>query len=198
MAPGGVHAGYKNSLYLYTAEINSGLDCSFEEWLAELTTGLELAMERGMEDNTEDNISDFEEGAEEQTEAYSARKKEWEEILEQAEMVEAMLRQALENGLGQQKEEERKPAKKPEEELDNDFTLEGSLAAAEGKSRSSAEAFNGAGNSQFLETKAGTGAEYLNLNYGGRKEPEAFPFLTICLTCETECDRKKQWKISEE
>ena len=110
MAPGGVHAGYKNSLSMYAAEKKSDLEGSFEEWLVELTTGLELALEG----NTGDNISESEEGEdnladEEQKETYSARKKDWEEVLEQAEVVEAMLRQALGNGLGQQKEEEKTP-----------------------------------------------------------------------------------------
>ena len=113
MAPGGVHAGYKNSLYMYAAEKKSALEGSFEEWLVELTTGLELALEG----NTGDNISQSEDGEdnladEEQKEAYSARKKDWEEVLEQAEVVEAMLRQALGNGLGQQKEKEKTPQKK--------------------------------------------------------------------------------------
>ena len=75
--------------------------CLIASPLAELTTGLELALEGSMEDN----VPDSEDGAdnlldEEQKEAYSARKKDWEEVLEQAKVVEAMLRQALENGLG--------------------------------------------------------------------------------------------------
>jgi len=195
MAPGGVHAGYKDSLYMYQAEKNPDLEGSFEEWLLELTTGLELALEGSMEDC----ISDSEEGKDcsqedGQTEAYSARKKEWEEILEQAKIVEAMLRQALENGLGQQKEEQQKPQKKSkEEEPDNEFMLDGIPMSAEGKSKPRTENRDISGNSKSLQTDTGHGAEYFSLANGGRKYCEKVR--TICLTCETECDQKKQWKI---
>ena len=196
MALGGVQAGYKNSLYLYAAGNNPDWDSSFEEWLAELTTGLELAMEGSMEDT----ISDYEERSdcsqeEEQSEPYSKRKKEWEEILEEAKVVEAMLRQMMENGLGQQKEEEKAPKKQKKEELDNDFSLEGVPLTDEGKSRNNAKTKESGGNSQFLKTDSGHGAEYWNLANGGRKvlvmqHPNIF-----CLTCEIQCDKKKQWKV---
>ena len=197
MALGVVQAGYKNSLYMYAAGNNPEWDSSFEEWLAELTTGLELAMEG----NKEDMVTDSEEGTEcsqedEQTEAYSARKKEWEEVLEQANMVEAMLRQMMENGLGQQKEEEKTPEKQKDEEPDNDFTLEGIPLTAEGKNHDSAKTEESGGNSQFYQTDSGHGAEYLNLFNGG-KQVLIKQRHTICLTCETQCDRKKQWKITE-
>lgn len=195
MAPGGVHAGYKNSLYMYAAEKKSALEGSFEEWLVELTTGLELALEG----NTGDNISQSEDGAdnladEEQKEAYSARKKDWEEVLEQAEVVEAMLRQALGNGLGQQKEEEKTPQKKKEEECDNDFSLEGVPMPAEGKSKGNNVKSNNpsAGGSKSFQTNSGNNAEYLHLENGGRKKADMAPLRTICLTCETPCDQKKQ------
>lgn len=196
MALGIVQAGYKNSLCMYAAEKNPAWDSSFEEWLAELTTGLELALEGSMEDT----ISDSEEGVESQpeegqTEAYSERKKEWEEVLEQAKVVEAMLRQMLEHGLGQQKEEEKTPPKQEAEEPDNDFSLEGVPMMAEGRSNNSTNPAEYAGNSQFLRTDSGTDAEYLNL--GGRKIASALQQRLLCLTCETDCDQKKQWKITE-
>lgn len=197
MAPGGVHAGYKYSLYAYQAEKNPDSEGSFEEWLLELTTGLELALEGSMEDC----ISDSEEGKDcsqedGHTEAYLARKKEWEEILEQAKVVEAMLRQALENGLGQQKEEQPKqPKKLKKEELDNEFDLEGVPVTAEGKSKTGVENSGLAGNSQFLQTNTGHGAEYFSPGSGGRKYCEKIR--TMCLTCETDCDQKKQWKITK-
>lgn len=198
MAPGGVHAGYKNSLYMYAAEKNPDSEGSFEEWLAELTTELELALEG----NTEDTIYDSEEGADSAsedgpTEAYSARKKDWEEVLEQAEIVEAMLRQALENGLGQPKEEEKTPKKKKEKECDNDFSLEGVPMQAEGKSKSGGKTQETAGNSKFLQSNTGGGAEYISLANGGRSKAKMVPLRTICLTCETQCEQKKQWKITE-
>ena len=190
MAPGGVHAGYKNSLYMYAAEKKSDLEGSFEEWLVELTTGLELALEG----NTGDNISESEEDNlvdEEQKEACSARKKDWEEVLEQAEVVEAMLRQALGNGLGQQKEEENTPQKKKEEEQDNDFSMEGVPVPAEGKSKNAGEIKEAsAGGSSAFQTNKGNNAEYLHLANGGRKKARVVPLRTICLTCETPCDQK--------
>ena len=193
MAPGGVHAGYKNSLSMYAAEKKSDLEGSFEEWLVELTTGLELALEG----NTGDNISESEEGEdnladEEQKETYSARKKDWEEVLEQAEVVEAMLRQALGNGLGQQKEEEKTPQKKKEEECDNDFSLEGVPMPAEGKSKGNKVKPNdfSAGGSKSFQTNSGNNAEYLHLANGGRKQANIALLRTICLTCEIPCDQK--------
>lgn len=198
MALGGVQAGYKNSLYLYAAENNPDWDSSFKEWLAELTTELELALEGSMEDTISDSEGETEDFQnEEQTEAYSARKKEWEEILEEANVVEAMLRQMMENGLGQQKEEEKAPKKQKKEELDNDFSLEGVPLTDEGKSRNNAKTKESGGNSQFLKTDSGHGAEYWNLANGGRKvlvmqHPNIF-----CLTCEIQCDKKKEWKITE-
>ena len=191
MAPGGVHAGYKNSLYMYAAEKKSDLEGSFEEWLVELTTGLELALEG----NTGDNISESEEDNlvdEEQKEACSARKKDWEEVLEQAEVVEAMLRQALGNGLGQQKEEEKTPQKKKEEECDNDFSLEGVSVPADGKSKGNNVKSNdpSAGSSKSFQTNSGNNAEYLYLANSGRKKADMAPLRIICLTCETPCDSK--------
>jgi len=196
MALGIVQAGYKNSLYVYAAGKTSDSEYSYAELLAELTTELELALEGSMEDT----VTDSEEGADNppddgQTESYSARKKEWEEQLDQATVVEAMLRQALENGLGQQKEEEQTPQKQKKEETDNDFSLEGVPMMAEGKSKRSAEPEKSAGNAQFLQTDSGHGAEHWNLGNGGRTVSVKQQLRIICLTCETECDQKKQWKI---
>lgn len=196
MALGIVQAGYKNSLYVYAAGKTSDSEYSYAELLAELTTELELALEGSMEDT----VTDSEEGTDnpsddEQTETYSARKKEWEEQLDQAKVVEAMLRQALENGLGQQKEEEKTPQKQKKEEADNDFSIEGVPMMAEGKSKSSAEPVKSEGNAQFLQTDSGHGAEYFSQTNGGRETLWKQQMRIICLTCETECDQKKQWKI---
>ena len=107
-----------------------------------------------------------------------------------------MLRQALENGLGQQKEEQPKtPKKLKKEELDNEFDLEGVPVTAQGKSKSGIESSGLSGNSQFLQTNMGHGAEYYSLANGGRKHCKKIH--TICLTCETDCDQKKQWKITK-
>lgn len=180
MALGIVQAGCKNSLYLYAAGTCPEKEYSYAEWLAELTTELELALEGGTE------------------EVYSNRKKEWEDLLEQSVKVEAMLRQMMENGLGQQKEEQKEvPGKREKEEPDNDFTLEGIPVNAEGKNRSSPDDFHVPGNSQFLQTNTGNGAEYLNLAGGGKNGPPQQQRRIICLTCETECEQKKQWKITE-
>ena len=193
-----VQAGYKNSLYLYAAGNNADSENSYAEWLAELTTELELALEG----STGDTVPDSEEGADKpsedgQTESYLTRKKEWEEQLEQATVVEAMLKQALENGLGQQKEEEKPPQKQKEEETDNDFSLEGIPMMVEGKSKNSTETVTSAGNAQFLHTGSGHGAEHFSQTNGGRTVLAKQQQRLICLTCEIECDRKKQWKITE-
>ena len=119
------------------------------------------------------------------------------EEIKQAKWVkEAMLRQALENGPGQQKEEQQKPQKESkEEEPDNEFMLEGIPMNAEGKRKPDAESTEFSGASQFLQTNTGQDSEYYNLANGGRKYCEKVR--TICLTCETDCDQKKQWKIIE-
>ena len=57
MALGGVQAGYKNSLYLYSVGKFAESECSYSEWLAELTTELELALEGSMEENVSANAS---------------------------------------------------------------------------------------------------------------------------------------------
>lgn len=197
MALGMVQAGYKNSLYWYTAGICLESECSYEEWLAELTTELELALEGG----AEEEITDSDNGADsleedKTTESYSNRKKEWEELLDQAKVVDAMLRQMMENGLGQQKEEQQNlPKKRKTEELDNEFEMAGISMAADGKSKSSIESQGLSGNSKSLQTNTGHGAEYFSRTNGGRQLCERSH--VICLTCETECDRKKLWKIVE-
>jgi len=195
MALGIVQAGYKNSLYLYTAGTRLESEISYAEWLAELTTELELALESG----TEDEVSDFETGEDNMeddgtTEAYSNRKKEWEELLKQATVVEAMLRQMLENGLGQKKEEQQKPPEQQEEkETDNDFDLMGLPAVVEGRHKDSLEHTDFSGNSELRSKNSGKGSEYFSPSASGRQTPQVH---AICLTCELDCDRKKQWKIT--
>ena len=195
LALGIVQAGYKSSLCWYTAGVRFESQCSYEEWLAELTTELELALEKGTEEDVKDSENGADSSEENQTaESYSSRKKEWAELLEQSVNLEGMLRQMLENGLGQQKEEQQTQPKKQEKgELDNEFHLEGIPAATEGTSRSSTMPAGLQGNSQFLQTDTAHGAEYFNLANGGRQYCEGTH--AICLTCETECNRKKQWKI---
>ena len=193
-----VQVGYKNSLYLYPAGNRTESEASYTEWLAELTTELELALES----ETEDKLSDFDAGDDDteddgKSEVYSNRKKEWEELLKQAKVVEAMLKQMLGSGLGQQKEEEKTPQKQKEDELDNDFSLEGIPLPAEGKSKPSPQSAELAGNAQFLQNHSGHGATYLNLANGGRKAAVKEPWKTLCLTCEVECERKKQWEITK-
>lgn len=192
MALGIVQNVCKNSLYLYAEGKSFDQDCSYAELLAELTTELELALEDSKEgtatDFGEETDSPSEEG---KADSYSTRKKEWEEQLEKAMVVEAMLRQALENGLGQQKEEQPTPQKQEEEEADNDFSLEGVPMMVEGKSKSSPEASEDAGNSKFLQTTSGHGEEYFSPSNGGRKVLVKPQLRMICLTCEIECDRKK-------
>lgn len=198
MALGMVQAGYGKSLYAYTAGFRPELECSYAELLAELTTELELALENG----TDEEISDSEKETGdredfEQAETYSRRKEEWEELLEKSLVVEAMLRQMLENGLGQSKEEEQqKPKKKQEEELDNSFDLaDGVPAAAEGKHKNDSEYSELTGNSQFLQKNTGGGSEYFSPS-GGERKYMVHPGI-LCLTCQTECDKKKNWKITK-
>ena len=193
MALGAVQPGYRNSLYIYPAKNKTESEQSYEEWLAELTTGLELALES---ENDESVLEENTEEDSEQTEAHSGLKKDWEEQLEQTDAVDAILRQMLEHGLGQQKEEQQEKKEEPApENLDNEFDLAGIPAASEGKSKDSPEYMERSGNSQFLQSNAGEGAEYWNPSNSGRRQGVR-PH-TICLFCETECDRKKQWKITE-
>lgn len=192
MALGMVQTGYKNSLYMYPAWYKSESDFDYAELLAELTGSLELAWDS----ENEEPITEEDREDSEQKEAHLDRKKEWEELLEQSVVLEAMLRQMLENGLGQQKEEQQKPPKKQENgELDNEFDMSGVPVAAEGKSKSGPENSACFGNSCVLQTNVGRGSEYFSPSGGARKQ-----YITLqimCLTCETECDRKKQWKITE-
>ncbi len=89
-------------------------EVSYDDWLAELTTELELALEGDRENLTKD----YEEGTDteedsEQSKAKADLKDEWEELLEKSEIVEAMLRQMLENGLGQREDAQKEsPGKK--------------------------------------------------------------------------------------
>ena len=192
MALGTVQAGYGNSLCAYSVFFKGESDISYADLLAELTTELELAGKSGDEEPVlEDSGEDSETSG-----PHLDRKKEWEELLEQSISLEAMLRQMLENGLGQQKEEQQKPPKKQEkEELDNEFQMNGIPMNMEGKSRSESEDFEPAGTSKSLQTNTGHGAEYFSLANGDRQYCERSH--AICLTCETECEKKKQWKITE-
>lgn len=194
MALGIVQAGYRNSLCMYAAQFLPESEISYEELLAELTTGLELAYQG----EDEEPVTDEEAGEENrQPEILSnKRKEEWEEILEQSVVVEVMLRQMLENGLGQKDASGQEPPKKNSpENLDNDFDMGELLAVTEGKSKNSSERTEMPGNSEFLQTNSGNGAEYFSPSGAGRRQK--LPSRIICLTCETECERKKQWNIIE-
>jgi len=156
-----------------------------------LTTELELAFaDREEEPVNKEDSEDFE-----QTESHSQRKKEWEELLEESMVVEAMLRQMLENGLGQREESKQEnTSKKNSEELDNEFNLNGIPDITEGRSKNNSECTSAPGNSEFLQRDAGDEAEHWSQTNAGRRGNTMH---IICLTCETECDRKKQWKIVE-
>lgn len=196
MALGIVQAGYKNSLYLYAAGIRAETEDSYAQFLAELTTELEL----GLESSGEEMISDSEEGENssddfEQKEAYSNRKKEWEELLEQSVVLEAMLRQMLEYGPEQQKEEQKKHTENKErEETDNEFELAGIPDSLDGRQKKSSQYTDYHGDSEFLQQNAGKSAEYFSPSAAGHQRTLQ---RLICLTCRTECDRKKQWKLVE-
>jgi len=191
VALGTVQTGYGNSLCAYSVYFRAEFDLSYADLLAELTTELELACRSGDEEPV------MEEGAgedSEQEEIHSERKKEWEELLEQSVALDAMLRQMLEHGLGQQKEEqERQPEKKPQEP-DNDFELSGVLAETlEGRQKDCSQYTDYHGNSEFLQQNGGNGSEYFSPSAAGRQSIQQ---RLICLTCQTECDQKKQWKIT--
>ncbi len=192
MALGTVQTGYRNSLCMYSVYFREESDISYADLLAELTTELELAFGDGDEEPVSEN--DWEDS--EQTEALLDRKKEWEELLEQSVVLEVMLRQMLENGLGQRnKEQEANPKKQEAEELDNDFELSGIPEVYEGRQKDSRKQVTDYhGDSEFLQNNAGSGSEYFSPSAAGRQSVQ---YRTMCLTCQTECDRKKQWKITE-
>lgn len=193
MALGAVQTGYRNSLYTYPAQHREELERSYEEWLAELTTELELALEN---DNNDSFFDEKTEEDSEQTDSHSGVKKEWEELLEGTDAVDVILRQMLENGLGQRKEEQQERQEKSSlDNLDNDFDMTGILATSEGKSKDSLEHMESPGNSEHLQSNAGTGAEYWNPSNPGRRQGAVSHM--ICLFCETECIMKKHWKITE-
>ncbi len=192
MALGMVQTGCRNSLYICPGKIRSETDRFYSEWLAELTTELELALESGTEDSVTDENTGEEDG---QREDGSCLKEEWKEFLEQADAVDAIVRQMLEHGLGQQKEEKQSQDENQPENLDNDFDMMGIPATSEAKSKDELSNTENPGNSQFFQSNSGQGAEYWNSSNLGRRqvaEPHIF-----CLFCETECDRKKKWKIAE-
>ncbi len=191
MALGMVQTGYGNSLCAYSVHFRTESDMTYAELLTELTTELELAFRDEGETVTDDGTGEDSN----QTESHSDRKKEWEELLEQSILLEAMLRQMLENGLGQHKEEQKEEKKQEKAELDNEFHMDGVPTAADSKSRSRAKSFGLPGNSEFLQTGGSIGSEYFSPSGAGRRQK--LQLRTICLTCETECDQKKQWKITE-
>lgn len=192
MALGTVQTGYRNSLYTYPERVKTEQERSYAEWLAELTTELELALEGGTEESVTDDSTEEDEP---QKKAHSCLKREWEELLEQVDAVDAILRQMLEQGLGKEKEEQQPQEEKHPENLDNDLDMAGITADSEGKSKQTSEYSERSGNSEFLQTNSGSGAEYWNSS-NSVKRHSTRPH-TICLTCETECERKKQWKITE-
>ena len=197
MALGMVQAGYGNALYAYAAKVRSEAEFSYDELLAELTTELELALE-GDRENLK---KDYEEGTDteedsEQSKAKADLKDEWEELLEKSEIVEAMLRQMLENGLGQREDAQKEsPGKKAKGDMDNEFDISDIPEIAEGRHKDISEYTESPGNSEFLQRNLGGGTEYWSPSQGGRRQVRNMHI--FCLTCETECDRKKQWKITE-
>ena len=196
MALGIVQAGYKSSLYLYAAGNRTETEVSYAELLAELTTELELGLEGGGEEMISDSEEEESSSDEfEQQEAYVSRKKEWEELLEQSVVLEVMLRQMLEYGPEQQKEEQKKqPESREKKETDNEFELAGIPDSMEGRQKSSSKYTDYHGDSEFLQQNAGNAAEYFSSSAAGRQNA---PQRLICLTCQTECDRKTQWKIAK-
>ena len=192
MALGMVQTGYAKSLYMYPARCKTESEFSYAELLAELTTELELALM----DKDEEAMKQEETGEDfEQTESHCERKKEWEELLEESIVVEVMLRQMLENGLGQREEaQQEKESKEHSGDLDNEFNLSGIPDIVEGRSKDNSESTKTPGNSEFLQQNAGEGTQHWSQTNAGRQSVR--PHI-ICLTCETECDRKKQWKITE-
>ena len=109
--------------------------------------------------------------------------------------MEVMLRQMLENGLGQREEtHQERLKKKRQEELDNSFDLNGIPDTREGKEKNNSEYTKTPGHSEFLQRSSGKSAEHWSPTNAGR---QGIQTRIICLTCETECDRKKQWKITE-
>lgn len=192
MALGMVQTGYGKTLYLYTAKEKPESEVSYEDWLAELTTELELAWDSGNEDTVEEEKE--EEGSEEKN-PYSERKKEWEELLEESMVVEAMLRQMLENGLGQREEMQQEKRKKNAKEPDSEFDFAAISAEEEGRHKGNIVLSELSGNSQFFQQDTGNGSEFFSPSAAGRNHKESLHIM--CLTCETECDKKKQWKIIE-
>lgn len=195
MALGVAQTGQGNYLYKYMEEVRPETDFSYAVRMEKLVANLESTFEEA-KGGTAEGAGEADSQEEEAVEEYGNRKKEWEEVLSKEKIVEAMLRQMLEHGLGQQKEEQQNlPRRQKEEELDNEFHRTGMAALVEGKTENSAQAVEQKGNSGYLQTDAGHGAEYQNLANGARTYYVSVR--VFCLTCETECDRKKQWKIKK-
>lgn len=114
MALGMVQVGYGKSLYMYPAHGKTEVGSNYEEFLAELSTELELALEGNsgdavQEENTEES---------EQEEMPPKEKKEWEELLEQSDAVTAVLQELLDEETGQQKEDAKEQQQKAEEDFE--------------------------------------------------------------------------------
>lgn len=192
MALGMVQTGYRSSLYQCPVGWKTEGTSDYTRLLAELTTELELEFK----DSGEASTSEEEECNSGQKEYRQVRKKGWEEVLKQSVVLDVMLRQMIENGLGQQKKEQQEnPKKWKTEELDNEVHWDGSSALEAGHREENTELSQWRGNSEFLSETTGNGREYFSPSAGGRKQKPGISIL--CLTCETECERKRQWKITD-
>lgn len=191
MALGMVQPGYGNSLYQCPEWWKTEATSDYAELLAKLTTELELVFRNSEEpSSSEEEQSNFR-----PKECRQEKKKDWAEVLKQSVVLDVMLRQMIENGLGQQKKEpQEKPKKWKTEALDNEFHWNGILTCEEGRLKENAELSKWCGNSEFLSEKKGEGAEYFAPSGGGRQQK--LPFGILCLTCETECERKAHRKQS--
>ena len=110
MALGMVQVGYGKSLYMYPAHGKTEVGSTYEEFLAELATELELALEGSngdavQEENTEES---------EQEETPPKEKKEWEELLEQSDAITAVLQELLDEESRQQEEDAKEQQQKEE------------------------------------------------------------------------------------
>lgn len=183
-----VQPGYRTSLYPCPLWWKTEETAEYQELLANLTKELEQTFQgRDEEPAPENSRSKTEEKS-----YLPERKKEWEEVFKHSIVLEVLLRQLLENGLGQHREKQQEKSKRHiRAELDNEFSLTGLTALTEGKQKNS-ELNEEKGNSEFLSGKTGDGSEYFSPSGGGRKQKLTYSIW--CLTCETECERKKHWK----
>lgn len=183
-----VQPGNRNSLYQCPLWWKTETTAEYTELLTKLTAEMEQAFQgRDGEPVPENSRSRAEEKS-----CPPERKKEWEEVFKHSIVLEVMLRQLLENGLGQHRERQQEKNKRhTPAELDNEFYLYGIAAQTEGKQKNN-ESQEEKGNSEFLSEKTGNGAEYFSPSGGGRQQKRNYGIL--CLTCETQCEQKNQWK----